>query len=114
MAQQFQEQILFQHRTSSTNDEFVWQCPQHYTAIIKGVSIANVGADNITYRFFINNSGKTFGIGNALGYDIGIVANSTQLWSGFSGVKYPASIGVRSSVSQNIVITGFGILMQTG
>ena len=31
MPQVFQEQILFQHRTATDGNEFMWQCPEHYT-----------------------------------------------------------------------------------
>jgi len=112
--QTYQENLLFQHRTSSVNDEFVWQCPEYKTIIIKSIVIANVTDAAITYRLFMNPSGVSVGIANSLGYDIAILANSTQLWRGFGGITNPTSVGVRSSVANAIVITGYGVIMETG
>ena len=112
--QNYQENLLFQHRTSSVNDEFVYQCPEFKTAIIKSIVIANVTDAAITYRLFMNPGSTSVGIANSLGYDIAILANATQLWRGFGGITHPTSVGIQSSVANSIVITGYGVLMGTG
>lgn len=115
MAQQYQEQILFQYRTRTNGNEFMWECPRNYTVLLNAVGIANIAAGAITYRLFANpNGGRVFTINNALGYDIAIAGNTTASWTGVTGVKYPTSFGIQSSVAQNIVVTAFGVMIKTG
>lgn len=116
MAQQFQEQILFQHRTSTTNNEFMWQCPEHYTAKVVSIVVANVTGNAITYRLFVNPSGTSLAIGNALTYDTALAANIAVVWTRteLDGVPHPTSFGIRSSTAEAVVVTCFGILMKTG
>ena len=114
MPQIFQEQILFQHRTTTDGNEFVWQCPEYYTAKICSLVIANVTVAAITYRLLVNPNGKTIGIANSLGYDITLAGNATDQWTDLNGVKYPTSFGIQSSVAESLVITAFGTLMKTG
>jgi len=114
MPQIYQEQILFQHRTSSDNNEFVWQVPEFYSAIIKTLIITEVsGAQGITYRLFANPTGRSMAIGNALAYDTALAANAFATWNDLL-LKHPNSIGVQSSVQEAIVITGFGVILKTG
>jgi len=114
MAQQFQEQILFQARPSTTDDTFVWQCPQFYTAVIHTIVIANVTANAITYRLFANPSGKTFTVNNSLAYNVALAGSASDSWVSLGGITYPASFGVRTNTASSLVITCFGTLMKTG
>ena len=112
--QQFQEQILFQHTTSTDGNEFMWQCPEYYTALIHSIVIANITAVAITYRLLVNPNKKTFTVNNSLGNDIPIAGNATDTWIDLGGVMYPTSFGIRSSTAEAIVVTCFGTLMKTG
>ena len=115
MAQQYQEDVLFQYINTSLNIEFVWQCPDYYSAIIKTLIVCDtLNQQGNTYNLYVRKSGgRNFTVNNVIACNAALAAGGrvvlNDLW-----IKYPCSIGIQHTAVEGMVITAFGSLFKTG